>query len=260
VDPANILQEIAGQIAGCKNCQLSYSRKKTVPGEGPANAQIMLIGEGPGFYENEQGRPFVGAAGKFLDELLEKAGVSRKEVFITNVVKCRPPGNRDPMPEELAACWVYLERQIETINPLIIVTLGRYSMARFLPNTRISEVHGQPAWVRGRLIIPMFHPAAALHQASLKPSLERDFARLPEWILQAQHNPPNPARGAAAAAAGADHTSESSAPRTAVTRPALPTFEQQSFLIPDPPEPEQPPAAEEEKPDSNEHPTQLSLF
>lgn len=258
MDAANILQEIAGQIAGCKNCQLSYSRKKTVPGEGPANAQMMLIGEGPGFYENEQGRPFVGAAGKFLDELLEKAGVSRKDVFITNVVKCRPPGNRDPMPEELAACWVYLERQIETINPLIIVTLGRYSMARFLPNARISEVHGQPAWVRGRLVIPMFHPAAALHQASLKPSLERDFARLPEWIQQAQHNPPSQARGAASA--GATHTPESTASKTAATRPVQPTFEQQSFLIPEAPEPEQPPADEEEKPGRKDPPTQLSLF
>ena len=182
----NVLQEVASQVAVCKNCQLSFSRKKAVPGEGPLDAEIMLIGEGPGFYENEQGRPFVGAAGKFLDELLEKAGVSRKDVFITNVVKCRPPGNRDPMPEELQACGSYLERQIEVIGPLIIVTLGRYSMARFLSNAKISEVHGQPTWVRGRLIIPMFHPAAALHQPSLKTSVERDFARLPEWIQQAR--------------------------------------------------------------------------
>ena len=188
MEPEKILQEIAGQVAACKSCQLSFARKKAVPGEGPAGAEIMLIGEGPGFYENEQGRPFVGAAGKFLDELLEKAGVSRGEVFITNVVKCRPPGNRDPLPEELSACGGYLERQIEAINPLVIVTLGRYSMARFLPNVRISEVHGQPAWVRGRLIIPMFHPAAALHQPSLKTSVERDFSRLPEWIQQARQN------------------------------------------------------------------------
>jgi DNA polymerase len=188
VEPANVLQEVAGQVAECKLCQLSYSRKRAVPGEGLATAEIMLIGEGPGFYENEQGRPFVGPAGKFLDELLEKAGVSRKEVFITNVVKCRPPGNRDPQPDELAACGGYLERQIEAINPLVIVTLGRYSMAKFLPNVRISDVHGKPAWVRGRLIVPMFHPAAALHQPSLKTSVERDFARLPEWIQQARAN------------------------------------------------------------------------
>lgn len=188
MEPEKILQEIAGQVAACRICQLSFARKKAVPGEGPASAEIMLIGEGPGFYENEQGRPFVGAAGKFLDELLEKACVGRNQVFITNVVKCRPPGNRDPLPDELLACGAYLERQIETINPLIIVTLGRFSMARFLPNVRISEVHGKPAWVKGRLIIPMFHPAAALHQPSLKISVERDFARLPEWILQARQN------------------------------------------------------------------------
>ena len=186
MEPAKILQEIAGEVDACKLCQLSFSRKKAVPGEGPPGAEIMLIGEGPGFYENEQGRPFVGAAGNFLNELLEKGGVSRKDVFITNVVKCRPPGNRDPLPEELLACSAYLERQIEAINPLVIVTLGRYSMARFLPNVKISEVHGQPAWVRGRLIVPMFHPAAALHQPSLKTSVERDFARLPEWIKQAR--------------------------------------------------------------------------
>src|SRR5512138_1865917 len=140
--PDEELSEVAKEVAVCTRCELHRSRKNAVSGEGPASAEIMFIGEGPGFYENEQGRPFVGAAGKFLDELLEKTGVSRKDVFITNVVKCRPHVNRDPMPEELAACWAYLERQIETINPLIIVTLGRYSMARFLPNARISEVHG----------------------------------------------------------------------------------------------------------------------
>jgi uracil-DNA glycosylase len=188
VEPDKVLQEVASQVSACKLCQLSFSRKKAVPGEGPAAADIMLIGEGPGFYENEQGRPFVGAAGQYLNELLEKAGVGRKDVFITNVVKCRPPGNRDPLPEELLACGEYLERQIEAINPAVIVTLGRYSMSRFLPNVRISEVHGQPAWVRGRLIVPMFHPAAALHQPSLKASVERDFTRLPEWIQQARQS------------------------------------------------------------------------
>jgi uracil-DNA glycosylase len=124
VNTANVLQEVASQVAECKLCQLSFSRKKAVPGEGPVTAEIMLIGEGPGFYENEQGRPFVGAAGQYLNELLAKAGVSRAEVFITNVVKCRPPGNRDPQPEELQACAAFLERQIEAINPAVIVTLG----------------------------------------------------------------------------------------------------------------------------------------
>jgi uracil-DNA glycosylase len=186
MEPADILREIAHQISVCERCQLSNSRKNSVPGEGPANAEIMLIGEGPGFYENEQGRPFVGAAGKFLDQLLQNAGVMRSEVFITNVVKCRPPANRDPLPEELMSCNDYLERQILTINPLIVVTLGRYSMARFIPNVKISAVHGQPRWIGGRLIVPMFHPAAALHQPALKSSVLEDFSHLPQWILQAK--------------------------------------------------------------------------
>jgi uracil-DNA glycosylase family 4 len=185
VGSAEILREVSQQVAVCEKCALHYSRKNSVPGEGPVNAEIMFIGEGPGFYENEQGRPFVGAAGKLLDDLLAAAGGMRREdVFITNVVKCRPPGNRDPLPEELTACSDYLERQIEAINPRAIVTLGRFSMARFFSNAKISEVHGQGSWVRGRLIVPMYHPAAALHQPTIKPVLMHDFSRLPDWIKQ----------------------------------------------------------------------------
>jgi DNA polymerase len=187
-----VLQQVASEVSVCTKCILHHSRKKAVPGDGPANAEIMFIGEGPGFYENEQGRPFVGAAGKFLEELLAGIGMRREQVFITNVVKCRPPANRDPLPEELAACSDYLERQIQAINPKVIVTLGRYSMARFLPNAKISDVHGQAMQVKGRLIVPMFHPAAALHQPSLKPSVERDFARLPELIAKAAEAPEAP--------------------------------------------------------------------
>jgi DNA polymerase len=186
MDAGKILQEIAGQVAVCEKCELHFSRKKAVPGEGPAHAEILLIGEGPGFYENEQGRPFVGQAGKFLDELLAKAGLKREEVFITNVVKCRPPGNRDPQPEELLACAGYLDRQIEAIAPRLIVTLGRFSMAKFVPNAKISEVHGQAVWVRGRLVVAMYHPAAALHQPSLKATVEADFAHLPEFVKMAK--------------------------------------------------------------------------
>jgi uracil-DNA glycosylase len=184
-----ILEQVSQEVSICTKCILSYSRKKAVPGEGPANAAIMFIGEGPGFHENEQGRPFVGAAGKFLDELLASIDMQRSQVFITNVVKCRPPGNRDPMPEELEACKEYLERQIQAINPKVIVTLGRYSMAHFLPNARISEVHGQAMHVRGRLIVPMYHPAAALHQGSLKPVIERDFSLLPGLIAKSAETP-----------------------------------------------------------------------
>ena len=182
---SDILMEVARQVTACEKCALHFSRKKSVPGEGPADAEIMLIGEGPGFYENEQGRPFVGQAGKLLEDLLAAVGLKREQVFITNVVKCRPPANRDPLPDELLACGGYLERQIEAIAPRVVVTLGRFSMAKFLPNAKISEVHGQATWVRGRLVVPMYHPAAALHQPSLRPVLEKDFTRLPDYIRQA---------------------------------------------------------------------------
>jgi uracil-DNA glycosylase len=181
-----MLAQIAKEVSTCTNCALHHSRKKAVPGEGPAQAEIMFIGEGPGFHENEQGRPFVGAAGQFLDQLLEQAGVTRADVWIGNVVKCRPPGNRDPLPEELAACDVYLERQIAAINPSIIVTLGRFSMGKFMPGAKISQVHGQMRKVGDRYVIAMFHPAAALHQASLKPAILADFAKLPELLKQAR--------------------------------------------------------------------------
>ncbi len=179
-----ILSQIANEVSTCTKCMLHHSRKNAVPGEGPAHAEIMLIGEGPGFHENEQGRPFVGAAGKFLEELLASIELSRTDVFICNVVKCRPPGNRDPLPEELSACSDYLERQIRAINPKIILTLGRFSMANFLPSAKISEIHGQPHKVNQRLVVPMYHPAAALHQRSLKPIIEADFSRLPELIAK----------------------------------------------------------------------------
>jgi uracil-DNA glycosylase family 4 len=182
LDPSLILQEISRQVSDCIRCNLHYSRKNAVPGEGPSTATILFIGEGPGFHENEQGRPFVGQAGKLLEDLLGKIDLKREQVFITNVVKCRPPSNRDPMPDELAACAEYLNRQIEALNPSVIVTLGRFSMAKFLPFARISDAHGKPIKVNERLIVPMYHPAAALHQPSLKPTLEKDFLQLPELI------------------------------------------------------------------------------
>jgi uracil-DNA glycosylase len=181
-----ILAQVAKEVSVCQKCALYHSRKKAVPGEGPANADIMLIGEGPGFHENEQGRPFVGAAGNFLNELLAEAGLKRPEVWIGNVVKCRPPNNRDPLPEELAACNEYLERQIAAINPKIIITLGRYSMGKFMPGAKISSVHGQMRRAGERHVIPMFHPAAALHQAALKPAILKDFSQLPKLLEQAR--------------------------------------------------------------------------
>lgn len=188
MNPEQTLNEIAVQVRNCAKCVLHHSRKNGVPGEGLATAELMFIGEGPGFYENEQGRPFVGQAGKFLDELLKEAGYHREQVFIANVVKCRPPENRDPMPEELAACAEYLDRQIEVINPRVIVTLGRISMGKFLFGARISEIHGKPVWVNERLIVPMYHPAAALHQPSLKGTVIEDFRKLPAVIDQARRS------------------------------------------------------------------------
>src|SRR3712207_1895567 len=146
----------------------------------------MLIGEAPGWNEDQQGRPFVGAAGRFLEELLASAGMTRGEVFITNVVKSRPPGNRDPLPDEIAACAPFLERQIEVIDPEVIVTLGRFSMARWFPGERISRIHGQPKRVGRRLIVPMYHPAAALHQQTLRETIEGDFSKLPRFLAEAE--------------------------------------------------------------------------
>ncbi|HTX92210.1 MAG TPA: uracil-DNA glycosylase [Anaerolineales bacterium] len=180
------LAQIAKEVSSCQKCALYHSRKNSVPGEGPAHSEIMFIGEGPGFHENEQGRPFVGAAGQFLNELLAEAGMKREDVWIGNVVKCRPPGNRDPLPEELAACNEYLERQIAAIDPKIIITLGRFSMAKYMPGAKISSVHGQMRRVGNRFVIAMFHPAAALHQAALKPAILKDFAQLPKLLEQAR--------------------------------------------------------------------------
>lgn len=181
-----LLGGIAERVRGCEMCRLSQSRTHAVPGEGPSHAKIMFIGEGPGFHEDKQGRPFVGAAGQFLDELLASIQLRRQDVYITNLVKCRPPGNRDPRDDELDVCTSqYLEGQIEAINPKVIVTLGRFSMARYFPDARISQVHGQARPVGGRMVVPMYHPAAALHQPALRSEVESDFARLPEWIERA---------------------------------------------------------------------------
>ncbi len=179
------LEALAAEIAECTRCLLHQGRTKAVPGEGPENADIMFIGEGPGFHEDQQGRPFVGAAGRFLEELLALIELKREDVFIANVIKCRPPGNRDPLPEEIEACRPFLDRQIELIQPKLVVTLGRFSMARAFPKARISRIHGQPRKIGGVIYYPMYHPAAALHQPSLRPTVEEDMRRIPELIEQA---------------------------------------------------------------------------
>ncbi|MBC7250953.1 MAG: uracil-DNA glycosylase [Anaerolineae bacterium] len=176
------LTKLYEEIAHCTRCALSQSRAKTVPGEGPEHADIMFIGEAPGFHENQQGRPFVGAAGKFLEELLASINLRREDVYICNVIKCRPPGNRDPLPEEIEACRPFLDRQIELVQPKLIVTLGRYSMARYFPNAKISRIHGQPRKMGGVIYYPMYHPAAALHQPRYRADIERDILKIPQLL------------------------------------------------------------------------------
>ncbi len=189
------LAAVAKRVAGCRDCGLCAGRTNAVPGEGNADADIMFIGEGPGFYEDQQGRPFVGASGKFLDELLAGIGLDRRKVFIANVVKCRPPQNRDPQPDEIEACDKYMQEQIGIIDPKVVVTLGRHSMQRYFPGEAISRVHGQPRRKDDRIIVPMYHPAAALHQGSLRKTIEADFARLPDFLARIE------SAGAAAAPA-----------------------------------------------------------
>jgi uracil-DNA glycosylase family 4 len=196
-----ILREVAAEVSTCSKCNLCKGRTKAVPGEGNPHARVLFIGEGPGFHEDRQGRPFVGPAGQFLDELLASINLKRSDVFITNVVKCRPPNNRDPLPEEINACNDYLDRQIEALKPRVIVTLGRYSMAKFFGSEKISAIHGRARKKDGYICIAMYHPAAGLHQASLKDVIRQDFKKIPEVIAEADRlasetatKPPEPAR------------------------------------------------------------------
>jgi DNA polymerase len=181
------LETIAKQIANCTKCDLHQNRTHTVPGEGNPRAEVMFIGEGPGENEDLQGRPFVGAAGKYLTELLEMIGWKRGDVFIANVVKCRPPNNRDPLPVEVDTCTsLYLFKQIEAIKPLVIVTLGRHSMGRFIPNRIISKDHGKAMRLKGQVYYPIYHPAAALYRGALRADIEADFRRLPQVVEAAR--------------------------------------------------------------------------
>ena len=182
-----ILDQIAAEVRVCTKCDLCKGAKNGVPGEGSPEAEVMFIGEAPGFHEDRQGRPFVGPAGQFLNELLTSVGLDRSTVFITNVVKHRPPENRDPLPNEIAACSDYLTRQIAAINPKVIVTLGRFSMARFFPGAKISAIHGKAKLIDGRIVVAMYHPAAALHQQTLRQTVEEDFRRaIPAALAEAR--------------------------------------------------------------------------
>ena len=185
------LEQIAKEIRAHQGCGFEPCQTCTnqVPGEGNPQAEIMFIGEGPGKNEDLQGRPFVGAAGKLLDELIESIGLKRKDVFIGNVLKGRPPGNRDPKPEEIAHSWPWLRDQVAVIKPKVIVLLGRHAMDLFLPDLKISAVHGQAKRYRGQVYFPVYHPAAALYTGSLKQTLLDDFAKLPKVLEKAKALP-----------------------------------------------------------------------
>ena len=181
--------DLIQQIQTCTRCTLSEKRTRAVPGEGDHNADIMFIGEGPGYYEDQQGRPFVGQAGALLNELLATIGLKREDVYITNMVKCRPPNNRDPLPGELQACRPYLDEQLEMISPKVLVTLGRHSFTKFFPGESISKARGKPRKWKNFTVYPIYHPAAALHNPRLRPMLESDFKNLPSVIESVNRTP-----------------------------------------------------------------------
>ncbi len=184
------LDDIAKEVRVCTKCHLSKTRTNAVPGEGNKQAQILFIGEAPGYHEDIQGRPFVGQAGKLLDSLLKEIGLERKNVFIANIIKCRPPGNRDPQPDEINTCIPYLLRQITVIKPKVICTLGRFSFAEMMQRkVFISSEHGKPFKTgsenrlgEGLSVFPLYHPAAALHQPNLLNDLKEDFLKLQKFL------------------------------------------------------------------------------
>lgn len=196
---AAALEKIAAEVRTCTLCDLHKTRTKAVPGAGNINTEILFIGEGPGFNEDKQGLPFVGQSGKYLESLLKLIDLKREDVFITNVVKCRPPENRDPQPDEINTCKPYLDQQINLIDPLMIVTLGRFSMARYFPGAKITQIHGKAKIENGRAYYPLFHPAAVLRNPALQSQMEADFLRIPETLdkLRKQRDagkkPPPPA-------------------------------------------------------------------
>ena len=194
------LELIGADVRDCQLCKLGQTRTRGVPGEGSRTAEIMFIGEGPGFHEDQQGRPFVGAAGQLLTEMLRLIGMRREDVFITNVVRCRPPGNRDPLPNEVETCDVYTQRQIAVLDPSLIVTLGRYSMARFVGPGSMRELHGRTREWNGITCLAMYHPAAILRTPTLevRRAYEEDFRKIPVLLAEVRKK-----RAAAAAQAAA---------------------------------------------------------
>jgi DNA polymerase len=218
------LEAIAREVAACSRCRLHAGRTRPVPGEGNPATEVVFVGEGPGEQEDRQGRPFVGASGQLLTELIASLGWSRSDVYITNVVKCRPPGNRDPQPDEIAACAPVLRRQLEALDPAVVVTVGKHSLNTFRPGERIGRVHGtatpaDPATGAAEaLVFSMYHPAFALYQGSNRQTLFEDIARLPGSLLAARDR-----RRRSRAAGQAGSAADGGAPqlgRTAARQPA----------------------------------------
>jgi uracil-DNA glycosylase family 4 len=214
------LEAIAAEVRDCTRCRLHQTRTNAVPGEGDPSTEVVVIGEGPGQNEDLEGRPFVGRAGGLLVRLLGHIGWTRQDVFITNIVKCRPPGNRDPEPDEVAACAPFLRRQLETLDPAIIVTLGRHSMARFMPGARIGSAHGTSGPVdpatgaRDAAVFAMYHPAAALRTPAIERESYEDVARIPAALIAAREQRAEHRRAARA---------EAAAPAASAATEALPT-------------------------------------
>jgi uracil-DNA glycosylase family 4 len=237
VERRTALQEIAAEVRVCTNCRLHQTRTKAVPGEGDPDTEVVFVGEGPGFNEDREGRPFIGRAGDLLVKLLASIGWRREDVFITNVVKCRPPDNRDPQPDEIAACAPYLRRQLAVLDPAVVVTLGRFSMGTFMPGAKISQVHGtvrpvDPATgADAALVFAMYHPAAALRTPAIERESYADIAAVPAALVDSRRRreaaisptapepaPPEPAPPAAAEPAPAAAPDPEPA-----SSPALPT-------------------------------------
>lgn len=261
-DNAAALEAIAAQVRVCVKCDLHKSRTKAVPGAGNPHAEILFIGEGPGYNEDKQGLPFVGRSGDYLTELIQSIGLTRDDVFITNVVKCRPPENRDPLPGEIEACKFYLDGQEAGIDPLVIVTLGRFSMARYFPGGKITAIHGRPKYEGDRAYIPLFHPAAVLRNPALEEPMADDFRRILEVLAEVKRHraggapavspavtPPEPPVPPATPDAPAK-----TPPPPATASPQRGLFDQPPAASDAPAPPEPPPAPDDDKP------TQLSLF
>lgn len=237
------LENLAQRVRDCTDCPLHVSRTNAVPGEGPEDAEILFIGEGPGFHEDRQGRPFVGPAGNFLEELLQSIGMTRDQVYIANMVKCRPPNNRDPAPNEISACSKFLDRQIELINPLLIITLGRFSLSRFFPGQSISRVRGRLRSAGGRQIFPIMHPAAGLRRQEMRAAIEEDFEKIP-GLLDVLRMQAEPASTAGIHDETADYSTDAPPPPSLwdmlPTAPNAPAVEPKPPAPPD--EPAKPPA------------------